>query len=225
MRAKDDLRRRAVELRRAGLSYNAIREELDVSKSTLSLWLRDVPLTDDQRTALAEAAGQGARSAVVRARKAAERQAVVAKARAQVTTVSERELFVAGLVAYWAEGSKEKPWSPGAQVQFMNSDADMIRLFLRWLALVGVDRDRLVFRVSIHESADVRAAERFWADVVGVDVTELRRSTLKRHNPTTVRRNTGRTYVGCLCVTVRRSSALLRQITGWWQGLAGAPVA
>src|SRR5687767_9018589 len=46
-RAKDDMRARAVELRLQGLSYAQIREHLDVSKSSLSLWLRDVPLRDE----------------------------------------------------------------------------------------------------------------------------------------------------------------------------------
>ena len=44
--------------------------------------------------------------------------------------------------------------------------------------------------------------------------------TLKRHNPKTVRKNTGADYHGCLAVTVRRSSALNLRITGWCEGLA-----
>jgi hypothetical protein len=47
--AKDDVRDHAVALRLQGKSYNDIRRELGVSKSTLSLWLRDVPLTEEHR--------------------------------------------------------------------------------------------------------------------------------------------------------------------------------
>ena len=53
-RAKDGLREQAVAMRREGRSYREIREELGVSKSTLSLWLRDVMLTEEQRHALAD---------------------------------------------------------------------------------------------------------------------------------------------------------------------------
>ena len=44
---------------------------------------------------------------------------------------------------------------------------------------------------------------------------QFRRPTLKRHNPTTIRKNTGDDYHGCLRVEVRRSADLYRQIEGW----------
>jgi len=145
----------------------------------------------------------------------------MAEARAQVSGLTDTELFVAGVTAYWAEGTKSKPWRADSQrVVFVNSDAAMIRLFLRWLALIGVDHDRLIFRVAIHESADLQAAHDFWAEVVGVGPEQFGRPTLKRHRPTTNRKNVGHGYNGCLSVTVRRSTELYRQIAGWWLGLS-----
>src|SRR5271155_4904926 len=41
--AKDDLRVRARNLREQGLDYNQIAAELGVSKSSVSLWVRDLP--------------------------------------------------------------------------------------------------------------------------------------------------------------------------------------
>lgn len=40
---------RALELRRKGLSYGAIRQQIYVSKSTLSIWCRDIELTKEQK--------------------------------------------------------------------------------------------------------------------------------------------------------------------------------
>ncbi len=51
-RAKDDLRETAVAMRKEGRSYREIPAEVGVAKSTLSLWLRDVPLTEEQQRAL-----------------------------------------------------------------------------------------------------------------------------------------------------------------------------
>ncbi len=93
---------------------------------------------------------------------------------------------------------------------------------LRWLDLVGVARDRLILRVSIHESADVQAAEAFWRQLVDVDEDQFRKPTLKRHNPRTVRKNVGSDYCGCLIINVRRSTQLYRQIEGWWAGIIGS---
>ena len=82
----------------------------------------------------------------------------------------------------------------------------------------GVERDRLTYRVHIHETADVAAAEQFWADVVGVHVGVFRKPTIKRHNPKTLRKNVGEDYHGCLAVSVLRSSELYQKIAGWAEG-------
>ncbi|HEY1179190.1 MAG TPA: hypothetical protein VGF17_23800, partial [Phytomonospora sp.] len=42
--------------------------------------------------------------------------------------------------------------------------------------------------------------------------TDFGKTTWKRHNPTTVRKNTGARYFGCLTVTVLRSQALYRYL-------------
>ena len=208
--AKDDLRAQAEAMRREGRSYREIREVVGVSKGTLSLWLRDVPLTEEQQQELARRTPAAAtrRAQAIRAGAVLRRAQIVADARGQITRLGESELFVAGVVAYWAEGAKNKPWRTGERVAFLNSDPAMITLFLRWLALVGVDEDRLQFRIQIHESADVPGALRFWAQVVEAAPEMFDRTTLKRHNPVTVRKNVGDDYHGCLCVTVRRSADL-----------------
>lgn len=220
--AKDDLREQAVVMRRRGCSYREIRAVLGVSKSSLSLWLRDVPLTEEQQRALAQRgpAATTARAQANRVRATRRRLQVQAEARAQIADLSESELFVAGVVAYWAEGAKNKPWRSGQGVTFVNSDAGLIRLFLRWLALVGVGADRIRYRLLIHESADVAASLQYWSEVVAVPAGAFDRTSLKVHNPTTVRRNVGETYHGCLTVRVLGSADLNLRIEGWCEGLA-----
>jgi len=91
----------------------------------------------------------------------------------------------------------------------------MIKFFLRFLETAGVSKDRLVFRVSIHETADLPAAQRFWQKTVGLSDAQFNRPLIKRHKPQTARKNTGTDYHGCLRVEVRRSIDLYRQIEGW----------
>jgi transcriptional regulator with XRE-family HTH domain len=220
--AKDDLRERAVAMRAEGRSYREIRQVVGVSRSTLSLWLRDVPLTDQQRQALAMRgpAATSARAAGNRELAARRRAHIRSQARQQVLEMSESELFVAGVVAYWAEGSKNKPWRNGQSVKFMNSDPELIRLFLAWLELVGVSSDRLIFRLQIHESADAAGAVTFWSGVVGAPESQFAKTTIKTHNPRTVRKNVGTGYHGCLLVYVRNSTELNLRIEGWCDGVA-----
>jgi transposase len=222
--AKDDLREKAIALRREGYSYREIREQVPVSKSSLSLWLRDIDLTEEHRERLARLKVEGSNKAgkTNQARRIAREQHNLKRAAAQIPSLAESELFVAGLVAYWAEGAKTKPWRRQNSVSFINSDAEMIRLFLSWLRLVAVPPDDLVYYLSIHESADLDAAHAFWTSVVASSPEQWRRPVLKRHKAKTTRKNVGDEYHGCLVVYVRRSTELYQKIEGWWRGVTQA---
>jgi hypothetical protein len=221
-RAKDDLRKRARELRTLGWTYNQIQAELGCSKSSVSLWVRDLPDPEPKCTREEQRARMNAGLTRLRDTRDQERQATKAIAEAAVGELSDRELFFAGVALYWAEGAKDKPHRRTEVLQFINSDPNVITLFLCWLEFLGVQRERLTLRVSIHETADVEAAERFWAGVAGVDTSAFSRATLKRHNPRTVRKNTGDTYHGCLVIYVRQSADLYRRMEGTWYGIVGA---
>ncbi|WP_086732619.1 hypothetical protein [Streptomyces glaucescens] len=217
--AKDDLRERARELRRQGWTYDQIQLELGCSRSSVSLWVRDLPrpepryTPEEQRALMTEG---------LKRRRAAEqekrRQSKLA-ARREAQELSDRDLFLAGVALYWAEGSKSKPYDRRERAVFVNSDPGVIQVYLAWLDLLGVSRDRLRFRVLIHESADVDAAQRHWADISDVDSSVFQKATLKKHNPKTVRKNTGDDYHGCLVVSVSQSADLYNRIEGWWDGI------
>ena len=104
---------------------------------------------------------------VERRRRAGERQRVIDTESSRVGKLSARELLLIGSVAYWAEGTKSKAWRTQDRLTFINSDPEMIKLYLAWLRQLGVTNDRIKYRVSIHDEADVDGAVRYWADVVG----------------------------------------------------------
>ncbi|WP_251058703.1 MULTISPECIES: hypothetical protein [unclassified Streptomyces] len=218
--AKDDLRAKARELRLQGLTYDEIQVELGCSKSSISLWVRDLPKPERHRSPeeAAEISRRGWEKTLER--REVERQQTKRAAAAELGSMSERELFLVGIGLYWAEGQKSKPYARRERVIFVNSDPDMIRLFQAWLNLLGVAPERVQYRLMIHESGDVAGAEQYWADLVRVDHSYLQRTTLKKHNPKTVRKNVGADYRGCLVVGVLDSADLYRRIEGWWSQMA-----
>ncbi|MFI6443359.1 hypothetical protein [Kitasatospora sp. NPDC050543] len=215
MRAKTEQQAAARRLRGEGRTYDEIQAALGVSKSSISLWVRDMPKPPRR----ARAYRGKERLAAAMARREEHRARTKATARAEVGPLSERDLFVLGVALYWAEGGKDKEYDRRERVRFINSDPQVIQLYLRWLRLLGVEQDRWRLRVAIHESADVTSAERYWAQIAGVPTDFLQRATLKRHNPTTTRKNIGVNHHGCLSVNVLGCADLYRRIEGWWSGM------
>jgi len=216
--AKDEVRATARELRVQGHDYEEIANHLGVSKSSVSLWVRDVPVPSRlSYEEIRKRAAEGAHQywAVERGIREARRESELAIAAAEIGELTDREILIAGALTYWCEGSKNKPHRRNDRVVFINSDPALITFFLRFLDVAGVTRDDLIFRVYIHENADAEAAQQFWLELAAVQPSQFRRPVLKRHNPKTVRRNVGETYRGCLRVDVRRSAGLYRRIEGW----------
>src|SRR5262249_35119443 len=134
-RAKDDLRARARELRLQGLDYDEIVAQLGVSKSSVSLWVRDLPrparISDE---AIRQCTSYHSRRYWQAERKVrnAQRAATCNAAMAEVGRLSDHEVLAAGAIIYWCEGSKNKPHRRYDRVSFMNSDPGLIRFFLRF---------------------------------------------------------------------------------------------
>jgi len=221
-RAKDDVHARARELRSQGLDYEEIAEALGVAKSSVSLWVRDLPIPD--RLSYAECRKRSAEGTrryweAERPVREAQRENVCRAAAAEIGQLTARELVIAGAIAYWCEGTKNKPGRRIDRAVFINSDPALILFFLRFLDAVRIPRTSLSYRVYIHESADVAAAQRYWLEVTGAAPSQFRTPTLKRHNPKTIRKNVGERYHGCLRIDVRNSADLYRRIEGWAEAI------
>jgi hypothetical protein len=220
-RALPEVRRRVRELRAQGRTIGEISAITGASKGSISPWIRDIRIPNRvvalRQAHLDELRGRGAQvlheRAVARSR---ERSDI---ARREVGALSDRELLFVGTALYWAEGNKDKPWKRHGRVKLINSDPSLLRVYLAWLHLIGVASSDIRYCLSIHESVDVGAQERWWRSELGLQGVEFQRAWLKRHNPKPRRHNTAETYHGCLVVTVVRSRALYDAIEGWWGGI------
>jgi transposase len=217
----------ARQMRVDGFLLREIADEFGVSVKTACMWCTGIPVPPRARHG-------GSREHVrmmsrkrwddLLAERDRERSAVKAAAAARVGTLSERELELVAVTAYWCEGGKDKPYDRRETVTLINSDPGVIAVWLEYLFRRGVGVDRIRFNLSIHESGDVAAATQFWADVAGVDPERFGRPMLKRHNPKTNRKNTGEAYVGCLVVRVLQGRELYQEIEGAWRGIVAGAV-
>jgi hypothetical protein len=209
----------AVELRGQGWSVNDIALEVGIARSTAWLWTKHIPLDrESERARLKVETGKltsAAKWEAYRRRRDANRASTAAQAGLVVGALTERDLLLIGAGIYWCEGKKTKPWRPDdCRLLFTNSDVGLTLLFIRYLLVLGIDRSELAYRVSIHDSANAAAAERWWAEQLDLPLSRFKRPTLKRHRPRTNRLNTAAGYHGCLVIDVPKSRELYWRTEG-----------
>ena len=139
-------RQQARRLRRTGLPQAEIAARLGVSRSSVSLWVRDVEFSAPVRP---PPRGRRRRPNALQRRRQAEIDRLVEEGRARIGQLTEREFLVAGVALYAGEGSKRD----GA-VRFANTDPKMIAFFCAWLRrFFEIDESRLRVRLYLHESS------------------------------------------------------------------------
>src|SRR3989344_2585685 len=113
MIAKIEDKNKAIQLRKQGLSYREILEKIPVAKSSLSLWLKGVTLSDGHTYRITEKRLASARLGALKKKETriTLTKEIKDKARAEIGKLSERELWLIGIALYWAEGSKEKEYN------------------------------------------------------------------------------------------------------------------
>jgi hypothetical protein len=158
-RGKVKEQERARALRALNRTLADIAQTLGVSKSSVSLWVRDVPFTPTLRLRGPHRRPHPAHEAKLRQIEELNREG-----EERIGTLSREAFFVAGLALYAGEGSKTD-----GSVRFANSDPAMVRFFCAWFRrFFAVDESRLRCRVYLHEGLDLEATEAFWSALAGI---------------------------------------------------------
>jgi hypothetical protein len=194
------------------MSLKAIARELGVSVGSVSVWTRDLELTEEQVAALAavnprhsqQVRGQHNRSQNARVKR------LIAQMQGRALARRRDPLHQAGCMLYWAEGSKSRN-----TLQFVNSDPHMIRFFMRFLEeCFAVARDRLVFSINcyVDNGLDIDAIEAWWLDELQLPATALRKHTINNPSASSQRQKRNLPYgTGRL---VLHSTLVLQSIYG-----------
>lgn len=200
-------------LREEGKSYSEILKLVKASKSTLSLWLRDIPLSEEQKSLLegrtkSRYSGSKARQ---QARINLTKQIVESSKKESVKLLNNK-LFLSGLMLYWAEGTKRGQEA----VIFSNSDPNMIRLMMEWFRKIcQVKENRFRIQVHIHSLLDQDEIKKHWSEVTGVSPDQFHKLIIKK---TSLGHRKNILYDGTCCIRVCDRN-LFRKIMGWKIGV------
>jgi hypothetical protein len=221
---REELKKEAIKLRLQGFSYTEIQEKIHISKYSLIKWLRHIPLTEKQRKRLINKskAGRIYGSNLLKEERIRRTKEIVGRAIKEVKPLNKNALWLTGTILYWAEGHKQKEHRPSQRVCFSNSDPEMLKIFLKWLKeCLCVEVEDVVFEIYIHETYKKTREElsSYWSEITGFSIDKLRTVYYKKNKVHSYRKNRGVGYNGVLRISVKRSTDLNRQITGWIYGV------
>lgn len=161
-----------------GLSVREIAARVGVTQSTVSVWVRDIELTAEQRASLIQ---QGKHASVKSAAINRVRGVVRRAAQQEVGRIVARQrapLHMAGCCLYWAEGSKSK----NAAI-ICNSDPSLLKLFVSFLReTFALEDDAIAVTCYIYpdHASQQEAMEAYWLSELGLPPRCMRNSVLNR---------------------------------------------
>jgi hypothetical protein len=203
-----------------GLPIKEIARRLGVSSSSVSLWVRDVALTEEQE-ALLDARNpvrSGQRTGTQNnARRCRELRRAAQEHGRELARAGDAG-FVAGCMLYWAEGSKRRNTA-----DLTNSDVDLLDAYLRFLRRhYDVPDARVAFSVNcfLGNGLTLDEIESWWLTRLALPRSCLRKASVNRASSASSRKRgnvlvhgTGRISVG--------STFIVQSIYGAIQEFAG----
>lgn len=199
---------KAIALRKKGHSYREIMGQVPVAKSSLSLWLKDLPLTKSEKQVLKKRKDKNISQGRIRAaselrKRRLDRELVwYGEVEALFKMHKDNPLFHAGIVMYWAEGAKtDSRW------MIINTDVEVIELMKFWVEkFLSIDKDYINYRLFIHRSYDDGDYEKWWQDRLRVKSSAFLKTVYK---DTPHKTKLKKSHQGCLRIELKNSKKYL----------------
>ncbi len=215
--AKSKEQIKARQLRQKGESIKEIAKSLSISKSTVSLWCRDIELTAKQIQRLYEnmvVGGYKGRLKGARIQKERKEKKIkdyLIEGVKEIKSLTKKELLVAGLSLYWGEGGRKNPG-----VRFYNSDPEIVKFIIKWFkAIFGITEERFLIYIMINETHKNRVGDvkKYWIKTTGISSGQFRKIILIKAKNKKVYENFNQHY-GTLNIRLTKSADLYYRIMG-----------
>lgn len=210
MKKYNILKINAIKLRKTGLSYGDIKKKLGISKSTLSCWLKDVALTEEQKKRLYTNSitilARGAQSQKERRKR--EINKILEDAEKEIQNPITLEAYrILGAALYWAEGSKTN------DLKITNSDPHLILFMVRWFEKIfKISPRELKAWLNIYPQQNDFEIKQFWSQLTEIPIERFGKSFIK---PLSKNYKKNNLYYGTITVRAPRGTDIRYRIFGW----------
>lgn len=216
------LRLKAIRLRKSGKSYNEINKNLRIPKSTLSLWLKNLKMSQAvKKLNISNSKKIWAKNITIYNQQRAQKARLAAQQLQQnscqeIQSINQQELKLIGAALYWAEGYNRAKWN----ALFCNSDPQMVKLMMRFFReICNVSADRFKPQVQIHPNILKENAEDYWAEIAGLNKTSFAKPLAQVSKSSKRKSTPHRLPYGTFRLRIA-DAKILYKIKGWIQGLS-----
>ena len=164
---KKEKKTEAISLRKRGQSITGIARRLGVSRSSVSLWVRDIKLSKEKRDALKKNSARNQRKAAeaVGQKYASIRSAYRTEG---YELASKNEDFRILSTIYWGEGRK----SVNSFI-LTNSDVSMLGLAAKIIAKYSSKPIKLAVSVYLNNDLTAEDVSNYWAENINIDKSSI----------------------------------------------------
>ncbi|PIT87668.1 MAG: hypothetical protein COU31_01820 [Candidatus Magasanikbacteria bacterium CG10_big_fil_rev_8_21_14_0_10_40_10] len=181
---------KAILLRKKGMSYSQIKEELKVGKSTLSYWLREMPLTKERIKELKdknEIRIEKFRN-TMKKKKEKRLNIILKKQKKVIFPINKRELFIAGLFLYWGEGTKKH----SATLGMTNTDPSIMIFFIKWITeCFHIPRKKIKVQMHLYKDMNIQEEIVFWSKKIKIPEKQFTKPYIKSSYNKDIKHNKG----------------------------------
>ncbi|PJE59582.1 MAG: hypothetical protein COU84_00010 [Candidatus Portnoybacteria bacterium CG10_big_fil_rev_8_21_14_0_10_43_39] len=181
-------------LRRKGYSFNEITKKLNISKSTASIWLRDIKLSKSAIERLKRRCLLGYEK--TREKKRLKREKIDKDLKKEAETflssvkLGKKHLKMFCALLYECEGTK----NTASGISFSNSNPELVKLFLFLLrSSFEIDEKRFRVCVHIHDYHSPKKQMSFWSKITGISKKQFIKPYQKPNTGKRIKDN----YQGC----------------------------
>jgi len=168
----------ARKLRESGMSIRNIATQLNVSKGSVSLWVKDIILTQKQIETLKKSNNIyecQVKGAAVR-KKNAYQERLQHQELGKLKAKEDNLLHMAGCMLYWGEGAKSK-----SSCRFSNADPNMLKMFIRFLnECYQINNNQIKIHVICYtgNGLSVQDIEQYWSKELDIDMNQFDKTTV-----------------------------------------------
>ncbi len=159
-------------MRKQGDSYSMITSKLDVSKSTLSSWLKEIPYEPNEKVWARIKSGP-LKSGKIKHNKKVQDIARIKKISGQeLGKITARDVWMLGLGLYLGEGSKSYEI-----IRIINSDPKIIKLAVKWFKnTCGLSSKNITIAIHLYPDNDEKECLTYWSKAVNIPLVQFRKT-------------------------------------------------